>query len=57
MTETEKHIEEKNITLKGLEKTYEKFLEFKKSKNNELVVVGNPPYTPELTSQANVWCV
>ena len=41
MTETEKHIEEKNITLKGLEKTYEKFLEFKKSKNNELVVVGN----------------
>lgn len=35
----EKHLEEKNKILKGLEKTYEKLLEFKKSKNSELVII------------------
>jgi hypothetical protein len=39
MTTTEKHIEEKNKILKGLEKVYEKLLEFKKSKNSELVIL------------------
>ncbi len=38
MTTTEKHLEEKNKILKGLEKVYEKLLEFKKSKNSELVI-------------------
>lgn len=39
MTTTEKHIEEKNKILKGLEKAYKKLLEFKKRKNSELVVL------------------
>ncbi|WP_341904549.1 hypothetical protein [Fluviicola taffensis] len=39
MTTIEIQIEEKNKILKGLEKTYEKLLEFKKSKNSELVVL------------------
>jgi len=39
MTTTEKHIEEKNKILKGLEKVYEKLLEFKKTKNSELVIL------------------
>ena len=39
MTTTEKHIEEKNRILKGLEKVYEKLLEFKKMKNSELVIL------------------
>lgn len=39
MTSTEKHLEEKNKILKGLEKVYEKLLEFKKMKNSELVVL------------------
>ncbi|MDY3345694.1 hypothetical protein PG326_10665 [Riemerella anatipestifer] len=39
MTTTEKHMEEKNKILKGLEKVYEKLLEFKKMKNSELVVL------------------
>lgn len=39
MTTTEKHIEEKNKILKGLEKVYEKLLEFKKIKNSELVIL------------------
>jgi hypothetical protein len=39
MTATEKHIEEKNKILKGLEKVYEKLLEFKKIKNSELVIL------------------
>lgn len=39
MTTTEKHIEERNKILKGLEKVYEKLLEFKKAKNSELVVL------------------
>ncbi|MGJ1433070.1 hypothetical protein ACR79M_15960 [Sphingobacterium spiritivorum] len=32
-------IEEKNKILQGLEKTYEKLIEFKKAKNSELVVI------------------
>lgn len=39
MTTTERHIEEKNKILKGLEKVYEKLLEFKKMKNSELVIL------------------
>jgi len=39
MTTIEIQIEEKNKILKGLEKAYEKLLEFKKSKNSELVVL------------------
>lgn len=39
MTTNEIEIEEKNKILKGLEKVYEKLLEFKKSKNSELVVI------------------
>lgn len=41
MTTTEKHIEEKNKILNGLEKVYIKLLEFKKMKNSELVVMRN----------------
>ena len=39
MTATEKHLEEKNKILKGLEKVYEKLLEFKKMKKSELVIL------------------
>ena len=39
MTKIEIQIEEKNKILKGLEKVYEKLLEFKKMKNSELVVL------------------
>jgi hypothetical protein len=39
MTTTEKHIEEKDKILKGLEKVYEKLLEFKRIKNSELVIL------------------
>lgn len=39
MTTTEKHIDEKNKILKGLEKVYEKLIEFKKSKNSVLVII------------------
>lgn len=39
MTATEKHIDEKNKILKGLEKVYEKLLEFKRMKNSELVIL------------------
>ena len=38
MTTTEKHIEQKNKILKRLEKLYEKIIEFKKTKNSELVI-------------------
>ena len=38
MTTTEIQIEERNKILKGLEKVYEKLLEFKKAKNSELVI-------------------
>ena len=39
MTTTEKHVAEKNKILKGLEKVYEKLIEFKKAKNSELVIL------------------
>jgi hypothetical protein len=39
MTIIEIQIEEKNKILKGLEKVYVKLLEYKKSKNSELVVL------------------
>lgn len=39
MTTIEIQIEEKNKILKGLEKAFEKLLEFKKLKNSELVVI------------------
>ena len=41
MTTIEIQIEEKIKILKGLEKVYEKLLEFKKTKNSELVVLRN----------------
>ncbi|NLO71156.1 MAG: hypothetical protein GX102_09550 [Porphyromonadaceae bacterium] len=41
MTETEKHINEKNKILKGLEKVYEKLIAFKKARNSKLVVIRN----------------
>jgi len=39
MTTIEIQIEEKEKILKGLEKVYEKLLEFQKAKNSELVVL------------------
>ncbi|MBG7611739.1 hypothetical protein IU405_05690 [Polaribacter sp. BAL334] len=39
MTKIEIQTEEKHKILKGLEKVYEKLLEFKKAKNSELVVL------------------
>jgi hypothetical protein len=39
MTTTEIQIQEKIKILKGLEKVYEKLLEFKKTKNSELVIL------------------
>ncbi|MCH5599452.1 hypothetical protein [Niabella ginsengisoli] len=39
MTTVEKQIELRDKILLGLEKVYEKLLEFKKSKNSELVVL------------------
>jgi hypothetical protein len=39
MTASEIQTEEKIKILKGLEKAYEKLLEFKKMKNTELVVI------------------
>jgi hypothetical protein len=39
MTIIEIQIEERDKILKGLEKVYEKLLEFKKAKNSELVVL------------------
>jgi len=39
MTATEKHIDEKNKILKGLEKVYERLIEFKKQKKTDLVVM------------------
>jgi hypothetical protein len=42
MTTIEIQTEEKNKILKGLEKVYEKLLEFKKQKKTELVIMqGN----------------
>lgn len=39
MTKKEIQIEEKSKILKGLEKVYEKLVEFKKKNNSELVVI------------------
>lgn len=39
MTIIEIQIEEKNKIIKGLEKVYEKLLEFKKTKNSELAIL------------------
>ena len=39
MTTTDKHLEEKEKILKGLEKVYAKLVEFKKAKNSELVIL------------------
>lgn len=39
MTTVEKQIELKNKILVGLEKVYEKLIEFKKQKNTELVIM------------------
>lgn len=39
MTTKEIQIEEKNKILKGLEKVYERLIEFKKSKNSVLVII------------------
>ncbi len=39
MTTIEVQIVEKDKILKGLEKVYEKLIEFKKAKNSELVVI------------------
>lgn len=39
MTTIEKQIETKNKILVGLEKVYEKLIEFKKQKNSELVIM------------------
>lgn len=41
MTKIERQKEEKSKILKGLEKVYEKLLEFKKQNNSELVVLKN----------------
>ncbi len=42
MTTIEIQLEEKKKILKGLEKVYEKLIEFKKQKNTELVIMqGN----------------
>jgi len=41
MTTVEKQIELRDKILVGLEKTYEKLLEFKKHKKTELVVMRN----------------
>ena len=41
MTTIDIQEEEKIKILKGLEKVYEKLIEFKKSKNSELVVLRN----------------
>ncbi|MFD0798122.1 hypothetical protein ACFQZJ_11680 [Maribacter chungangensis] len=39
MTQKDKQIELKDKIVKGLEKVYERLLEFKKTKNSELVVM------------------
>ena len=39
MTSIEKQIENRNRILIGLEKTYEKLIEFKKLKKSELVII------------------
>ena len=39
MTQKDKQIELKDKIVKGLEKVYERLLEFKKAKNTELVIM------------------
>lgn len=39
MSKKDKQIELKNKIIKGLEKAYERLIEFKKEKNSELVVM------------------
>lgn len=39
MTKIERQKEEKDKILKGLEKVYEKLIEFKRQKNSELVIL------------------
>ena len=39
MTQKEKQIELKDNIVKGLEKAYERLIEFKKTKNSELVIM------------------
>ena len=39
MTKKEKQIELKDKIVKGLEKVYERLIEFKKEKNSELVIM------------------
>lgn len=41
MNTVEKQIEFKNKILKGLEKVYERLIEFKKQKNSELIIIRN----------------
>jgi hypothetical protein len=41
MTNRDKQIELKDKIVKGLEKVYEKLIEFKKAKNSELVIMRN----------------
>lgn len=41
MTTIESQLEEKNKILNGLEKVYEKLIEFKKEKKSELVIIRN----------------
>ena len=38
---TNNRIEHRNKILKGLEKAYEKLIEFKKQKNSDLVIIRN----------------
>ena len=38
---TNNRIEHRNKILKGLEKAYEKLIEFKKQKNSDLVIIKN----------------
>lgn len=39
MKKIDKHQEEREKIIKGLEKAYEKVIEFKKMKNSELVII------------------
>lgn len=39
MTKKDKHVELKDKIVKGLEKVYEKLIEFKKEKNSEMVIM------------------
>jgi len=58
MTTSEIQIEEKNRILKGLEKVYEKLIEFKKIKKSDLVVIRNnkivkiKPEEPDISSNS-----